>query len=115
MKLDHLCDVSIERSAGGFGTLHSLTPDDGMRTGPISLHNAIGSAHLQQESSAATVEFETLLHLLVDIQDHYLPEIRSNQRVGEYRDYRGSAAIGGTYFFGRTEYMLSAIRKWRRH
>jgi DNA-binding Xre family transcriptional regulator len=41
MKLDHLCDVSIERSAGGFGTLHSLTPDDGMRTGPISLHTAI--------------------------------------------------------------------------
>jgi hypothetical protein len=39
--LDHLCDVSIERSAGGFGTLHSLTPDDGMRTGPISLHTAI--------------------------------------------------------------------------
>jgi hypothetical protein len=42
--LDHLCDVSIERSAGGFGTLHSLTPDDGMRTGPISLHTAIGNS-----------------------------------------------------------------------
>jgi hypothetical protein len=47
MKLDHLCDVSIERSAGGFGTLHSLTPDDGMRTGPISLHTAIRWAMLE--------------------------------------------------------------------
>jgi hypothetical protein len=42
MKLDHLCDVCIKHSAGGFGTLDTLTPEDGMRTGPISLHTAIG-------------------------------------------------------------------------
>jgi hypothetical protein len=75
----------------------------------------LSSSHLQQESTAATVEFETVLQLLVDVQDNCLPEIRSNQRVGEYRDYGGNVAIGGSYFCGRTEYMLSAIRTWRRH
>jgi hypothetical protein len=75
----------------------------------------LSSSHLQQESTAATVEFETVLQLLVDVQDNYLPEIRSNQRVGEYRDYGGNVAIGGSHFCGRTEYMLSAIRTWRRH
>jgi hypothetical protein len=29
--LDHLCDVCFTHSAGGVGTLDTLTPDGGMR------------------------------------------------------------------------------------
>jgi hypothetical protein len=31
MKLDHLCNVCFTHSAGGIGTLDTLTPDGGMR------------------------------------------------------------------------------------
>jgi hypothetical protein len=42
--------------------------------------------------------FNKLLLLLFKIQDFYLPEVRSNKRLGEYRNYHGDIAIGGTYF-----------------
>jgi len=41
MKLDHLFDACFKHSAGGFGTLDTLTPVDGTKRGPISLHDAI--------------------------------------------------------------------------
>lgn len=65
--------------------------------------------------SSEAAEFETLLKLMVRIQDFYLPEIRSDQRFGEHRDYSGKAAIGGTYFFGKAQYLLSAVREWRQN
>jgi hypothetical protein len=42
-----------------------------------------------------------------------LPEVRSNKRWGEYRNYQGSVAIAGTYFVTTTQYLLSSIREWR--
>lgn len=57
--------------------------------------------------------FNKLLLLLLEIQDFYLPEIRSNKRLGEFRNYHGNIAIGGTFFVAKSEYLLSAIRDWR--
>lgn len=74
----------------------------------------LGIENLKLDQSAVRAEFETFLRFVTKIQDFYLPELRSNQRVGEYRDYRGSVAIGGTHFLSRTEYILSAVREWRR-
>lgn len=75
--------------------------------------NRLGDENIESEQAAITAEFETLLRLLARIQDFYLPEIRSNQRFGEHQDHRGAAAIGGTHFYARTQYMLSDIREWR--
>lgn len=57
--------------------------------------------------------FNKLLMLLFKIQDFYLPEVRSNKRLGEYRDYHGDIAIGGTYFVTKKKFLLSSIRDWR--
>ncbi len=73
----------------------------------------LGNASLESGQSATSAEFENLLRLLTRIQDFYLPEIRSNQRFGEYRDYHGKVAIGGTYFCTKTQYLLSDLREWR--
>jgi len=73
----------------------------------------LGDEALKSGSSVAGSDFENLLRLLTKIQDFYLPEIRSNQRVSEYRDYYGAAAIGGTHFSAKTQYMLSSIHEWR--
>jgi hypothetical protein len=65
------------------------------------------------EVSIAGSGFEALVRLLTKIQDFYLPEIRSDQRFGEFHDYYSEVAIGGTYFNTRTQYMLSSICEWR--
>ncbi len=72
-----------------------------------------GDQALESGSSADDSGLENLLRLLIKIQDFYLPETRSNQRSGEYRDHHGAAAIGGTHFSGKTQYMLSVFREWR--
>jgi hypothetical protein len=46
MKLDHLYDVYLRHSVRGFGTLDMPSPNVEMRSGPISLHNAIASDYI---------------------------------------------------------------------
>lgn len=58
--------------------------------------------------------FEPIVRLLTHIQDFYLPEVRSDQRVGQLDDY-GAVGIGGTYFYSKTQYLLSYIRESRHH
>ncbi len=57
--------------------------------------------------------FESVVRLLTRIQDFYLPEVRSDQRVGQHDDY-GAVGIDGTYFYSKTQYLLSDIRAQRR-
>ena len=59
-------------------------------------------------------EFDTLLELLVRIQDYYLPQVRSDQRVGQSRDYGGDVAIGGTHFCTTTSYIAKALADERK-
>ncbi len=49
-------------------------------------------------------QFEVLLKLFAQIQDYYLPQVRSDQRVGHCKDYHGWSAIGGTYFCNTTDH-----------
>lgn len=54
-------------------------------------------------------EFDVLLRLLIEIQDLYLPQIRSDQRIGQLRDYKGDVAIGGTFFCTTTSYVAKGL------
>lgn len=49
---------------------------------------------------------------MTQIQDFYLPEVRSDQRIGQHDDY-GAVGIGGTYFSSKTQYLLTYIREHR--
>ncbi len=75
----------------------------------------LSNEDLDSEQPTIFREFEVILQLLVKIQDFYLPEVRSDQRFGEHHNYHGSAAIGGTYFCTKTQYLLSTVREARQH
>lgn len=51
-------------------------------------------------------QFETILKLLLRLQDFYLPEVRSDCRFGELRRHSG-------FFRTRTSHLLSHLRRWR--
>ena len=54
-----------------------------------------------------------LIRLLIEIQDFYLPEIRSNLRYGEVRDYHGAATDEGPIFCTSKTLLLSSITVWQ--
>ena len=58
--------------------------------------------------------FNKLLLLLLKIQDYYFPEIRSDKRVSEFRDYNGANAIEGTFFVTKSNVLLNYIQKRRK-
>ncbi len=60
MKLDYLFDACFKHSAGGFGTLDTLTPEYGMRTGPISLHTAITAIPSASADSQVSLQVENI-------------------------------------------------------
>ncbi len=74
------------------------------------IESDINKKNLQKQIN----KFNKLLLLLFQIQDLYLPEVRSDRRFGEYRDYHDAIVLGGTYFVVKKKVLLSAIRKWRR-
>jgi hypothetical protein len=51
---------------------------------------------------------------LVAIQDYHLPEVRSDQRIGETRDCHGDIALGETHSLTTTSIVISSIRKNRK-
>ncbi|MBT4384121.1 hypothetical protein HOD30_00040 [Candidatus Peregrinibacteria bacterium] len=64
--------------------------------------------HLREEN----IEFSKLLKLLIAIQDYYLPEVMSDGRVGELRDY-GTLILGGTFMCSKKRVVLSALQRYR--
>ena len=77
------------------------------------IDKCIQSGQLSTAALTACRQFETVLSLLVRIQDYYLPEVRSDKRMGQHRDYHGTVAIGGESFCTRTSYVLSGLRRCR--
>lgn len=61
-------------------------------------------------SVRATQIQDELLPLLFDLQDQYLPETRSDQRIGELEDHGRTIAVGGTHFVTTTSVFLAALR-----
>jgi hypothetical protein len=50
---------------------------------------------------------------LAVIQDFYLPEVRGNRRMGEWRDYHGRLELSGAWFVRTLTCVVSNIQKFR--
>jgi hypothetical protein len=75
-----------------------------------------GSAKFSKKLERPIVfaEFDALVRLLVQIQDYYLPLVRSDQRNGTCRDYGpGVDGIAGTSFCTTKTYILDALHQWK--
>jgi hypothetical protein len=57
--------------------------------------------------------FRSVLRLLLRIQDYYLPEVRTNRRTGQSRDYQGTIGIVGSFFVQTTTRPVSDFTRWR--
>lgn len=79
------------------------------------VHHLICAGNLNGQRPADFCAFEALLKLLVRVQDHYLPQIRSDQRFGQLRDYGNQVAIGGTHFCTTTYYVAKALADERKN
>lgn len=73
------------------------------------VYHLLRAGSLNMDRPTSFEEFDTLLKLLVSIQDYYLPQIRSDQRTGQLRDYKGDVAIGGTFFYTTTSYVVKGL------
>lgn len=78
------------------------------------VHKCIQSIHLSTTAMDAYRQFETVLSLLLRIQDYYLPEVRSDKRMGQSRDYCGTVSIDGESLCTKTSYVLTGLRRRRR-
>src|SRR5687767_12914791 len=56
---------------------------------PFQVWQVLHARWDDEESSKYVLSFESVLRLLVTVQDYYLPETRGNGRVAEWRQYGG--------------------------